>query len=419
MLSLLILAVLLCKSSTNALQIVDNKRVHKYHLIRATPLQNPNFRRRYHPMTSSIAGRRSSSSSPLFNDISSSNNNSNSSDDVESSSLVAYNNIATWARPLILFSLGYGVGTISAPGWQRQSKVMSNIGFTRLALIFFISRDIWRSTPNWLKPKITRYGKKVINILRIPFRKKSMIDESEADDDDDDTIVDDTDISDLSNFATKLQRVMNVAEQKLEIKEDFNVQASVLAYLQLLSQVEARRASSHDKIYRESGVAVPNGMLEGLDVFFELADLAYDEHKDGNIQQVLEHMGYHLVKHDISDVPGYLGHYIAINSDSSSKTAIIGVKGTSNFGDLLTDMCASSEQYSLPNPFYEGGSTSLTCHEGVWISSSRLFDTLLPIVRDLLLPSDYRFSFSGSQFRCWMCNNTLHVTPSKYSIITR
>lgn len=394
MLSLLILAVHLCKSSTHALQIVDNKRV-QYHLIRATTLQNPDFRRRYHPMTSIAGGRSSSSSSPLFNDISSSNNNSNSGDDVESSSLVAYNNIATWARPLILFSLGYGVGTISAPGWQRQSKVMSNIGFTRLALIFFISRDIWRSTPNWLKPKITRYGKKVANILRMPFRKKSMIDESEADDDDDDTIVDDTDISDLSNFATKLQRVMNVAEQKLEIKEDFNVQASVLAYLQLLSQVEASRASSHDKIYRESGVAVPDDMLEGLDVFFELADLAYDEHKDGNIQQVLEHMGYHLVKHDISDVPGYLGHYIAINSDSSSKTAIIGVKGTSNFGDLVTDMCASSEQYSLPNPFYEGGSTSLTCHEGVWISSSRLFDTLLPIVRDLLLPSDYSLVLVG------------------------
>jgi len=133
-----------------------------------------------------------------------------------------------------------------------------------------------------------------------------------------------------------------------------------------------------------------------MDDMFELADLAYDEHKDGEIKQVLKGMGYNLIKHDTTAVPGYTGHYIALNSDSSKeKTAVIGVKGTSNFEDFLTDLCASSVQYNLTHPFYDGGSNTLRCHEGVYISSQRLFEELLPVVKNLLIPSGYKITIVG------------------------
>ena len=321
---------------------------------------------------------------------------SDDSDAKSTSSSLSLPSIAPWARALLIFGVGYGIGGASAPGWQRHSKVTTKIGLTKIALILFIVRDVWRSTPKWIKPRITRYGGKVVNLVRAPFRsrksglaKKEIIEVVEEDLDD---------ITSVSNIATKIGGVVNVAKRKLEIDKgsDFNVQASFLALMQLLWQVKSRRASSRDQIYRSSGTAVPNEMLDGIDEMFELADLAYDEHKDGDIKQVLKTMGYTLVKHDTTAVPGYLGHYLAINTDTSEgKTAIIGVKGTSNFEDFLTDMCASAVQYNLTNAFYEGGDNTLRCHEGVFISSQRLAEDLLPLINNILLPSGYRIVIVG------------------------
>ena len=119
-----------------------------------------------------------------------------------------------------------------------------------------------------------------------------------------------------------------------------------------------------------------------------LPDLAYDEHKDGSLEVVLNSMGYNLIKHDKTAVPGYLGHYIALSS--KEKVAVIGVKGTSNVEDFFTDVCAAAVQYNLPN---DGG--SLTCHEGIYISSERLHKQILPTVRDLLIPSGYKIVVVG------------------------
>jgi hypothetical protein len=170
-------------------------------------------------------------------------------------------------------------------------------------------------------------------------------------------------------------------------------------------------------------------MFQNIDIMFELADLAYNEHSSGgDIKSVLKGMGFDLIKHDTTTpTPGYLGHYIALSNDhhgknnskkndsdleeegeeenpstpassSSSKeekVAVIGIKGTSNLEDFLTDMCANSEEYTLDHPFYEGGSKTLRCHEGVYISSQRLVKDLLPLIQNLLLPSGYKLVVVG------------------------
>jgi hypothetical protein len=184
--------------------------------------------------------------------------------------------------------------------------------------------------------------------------------------------------------------------EKAQLRDDFNIQASVLALLQLQWQIKSKRASVRDQIYRSSGSPVPGEILEGMDLMFELADLAYDDHKDGSVKQVLNGMGYNLIRHDTTTMPGFVGHYIALNSDpSKEKRAIISVKGSSNLEDFLTDMCASAVEYNLTNPFFEGGSNKLRCHEGVYISSLRLAEELLPIIQNLLLPSGYKIDIVG------------------------
>ncbi len=241
------------------------------------------------------------------------------------------------------------------------------------------------------------------------------------------------DITDLSNFITKAKQVLHVAKSKIEAEEHSSgeayktseMQLSLLAYLQLLWQIKARRGSSRDDLYRNSGERLEISsslssnnkhglLLAGADEMFELADLAYNEHVSGeDLKVVLKGMGYDLIKHDTTNpVPGYLGHYVAISRDnddgsllrednSSSlrkkkeKIAVIGIKGTSTFEDLLTDMCANSVEYTLDRPFYQGGSNKLRCHEGVYISSQRLVADLLPLVKNLLIPSGYKIVIVG------------------------
>jgi len=343
-------------------------------------------------------------------------------------------------RALLIFTIGYGLGGASAPGWQRHSRVTTKVGATRIAMTVLILREAWRLTPPWIKPRIKRSMRGLFYMLTAPLRSryKGADDIKETEEAAITTPQEsEDDITDLNNFYTKVQRVLSAAKNKLEAEEQLNseegggyktseLNVSFLAYLQMLWQIKARRANSRDELYRGAGEReIPKELFEGADEMFELADLAYNEHDSGeDIKVVLKGMGYDLIKHDTTTpVPGYLGHYIAISNDENSeedednasstslssssssssslkknkkeKIAIIGCKGTSTFEDFLTDMCANSVEYTLDSPFYEGGSNTIRCHEGVYISSQRLVADLLPLVKNLLIPSGYKIIIVG------------------------
>lgn len=337
-----------------------------------------------------------------------------------------------FVRALLVFSIGYGLGGASAPGWQRHSHVTTKVEATRIALTVLILREAWRLTPPWIKPRIKRFVRGLFYVLTAPLRRYKGADGSKENNEEEAAAFtakgSEDDITDLSNFVAKVQRVLSAARTKLEAEEHLNseekgggynrtsdLNVSFLAYLQMLWQIKSRRANSRDELYRGAGEReIPKELLEGADEMFELADLAYNEHESGeDIKVVLKGMGYDLIKHDTTTpVPGYLGHYIAISNDGSSeedntssslekkekrkeKIAIIGCKGTSTFEDFLTDMCANSVEYTLEHPFYEGGSNTIRCHEGVYISSQRLVADLLPLVKNLLIPSGYKIVIVG------------------------
>ena len=261
------------------------------------------------------------------------------------------------------------------------------------ALIFFILRDLWRSIPGWAKPRLLKRAVQDIGILfgRSPAAAEEVSDRS----------IDADDISDFGNLGGKLSAVLTVIKDKMPKKDDgelsgLNLQFAFLALLQLVRQLKSRRAKARDDLYAACGPELTAEQLQPLQMGLEYADWAYDEDPSGKpLKELLDEQGYALLKHDKTAVPGALGHYVAISRDPKNKTALIGVKGTSNFEDLLVDMCGAAVPYELDAPFVKDGMTSFRAHDGILLSSKKLADDLQPLIENLLLPRGYKIQVVG------------------------
>ena len=75
---------------------------------------------------------------------------------------------------------------------------------------------------------------------------------------------------------------------------------------------------------------------------------------------------------------------------------IIGIKGTSNFEDMLTDCCGNAVRHKFKDgPFVNGGRDEINCHEGILLSSKRLADDLQTFVESILLPAGFNIKVVG------------------------
>jgi len=195
--------------------------------------------------------------------------------------------------------------------------------------------------------------------------------------------------SDPDNLASwdaivnKLMNVFRVVSSKLGLQDNentFKMLHSMMALIQLMKQLLERRDDDRNAYYAQSGRAGVAADLEGLEEGCDLANAAY-ETSTAVLKENLKHYGYHLLRHDTKVLPGALGHYIAMSK--ATKTVLVGVRGTSSLEEVLTDCCASSVQKVL------GDGTSITCHEGIYISSKALADDLEAFVEELVIPSGY------------------------------
>ena len=228
---------------------------------------------------------------------------------------------------------------------------------------------------------------------------------SSAAEDDKDLILDADDISDFGNLGGKLSAVLKVLREKMPKEDDadggglvsgLNLQFSLLALFQLMRQLKSRRAKERDELYASCGPELTAEQLQPLPMGLEYADWAYDEDPSGKpLKELLDEQGYALLKHDKTAIPGTLGHYVAIAKDPKTKTALIGVKGTSSFEDLITDMCSAAVDCQLDAPFVRGGPKSIRAHDGILLSSRKLADDLQPLVENLLLPQGYQTQLVG------------------------
>lgn len=204
----------------------------------------------------------------------------------------------------------------------------------------------------------------------------------------------------LAALSFKLQSLFNVASQKLTSTiPPANMRASLFVIFSLFNRVKQQEAQKRDKAYDESGVVVdPKVVLKGYDQYFEFADWAYDEYSEDDVVTCLEERlktcDYELLRHDKTALLGHVAHYGAAVSPKE-RQVLIGVKGSSNFEDLLTDCCGLAVKYTLPAPFVKGGSQEICAHEGIYISSRKLADDLEPFVKYVIIPNGYNVIITG------------------------
>jgi pimeloyl-ACP methyl ester carboxylesterase len=300
--------------------------------------------------------------------------------------------VNTWkkvnAAPLLpilfAFGTGYQFGTNSkrAAYLTQQTLDTSTRVMTRTRppylltgiIVLVVLREIWNVIPVWLKRQIPYVGRK--------FNKQA-----EKEDPDD--------MTSIVSISAKLQALMKTVNEKLDPPFE-NAQPAFLALLKLNSQLRQEFGENRDARYDSAGEVVqdPKEVMEGLDEAFEFADWAYDELPDEkSIKEAFEELGFYLLRHDKIALPGSVSHYVAISKER--KLAVIGVKGTSSFEDLLTDMCGQAVSHELEGPFVPGGPTEIRCHEGVILASRRLADDLTTLLEEFVLPQGYSVLLTG------------------------
>lgn len=172
------------------------------------------------------------------------------------------------------------------------------------------------------------------------------------------------------------------------------------AFIQLVIQAQSKSPSdkefSRDLLYNKAGDAaeVKGEELEDVDKSLNFAEWAYLS-SSKELEKNLESYGYSLLKHEKVDEAGYVGYFIAI--DPETKTALIGVKGTSSLSDMLTDCCASTTRKTLERSFVVNDDSlkEISAHDGILISAISLAKDLKPFVKDLFLPLQYRLCLCG------------------------
>lgn len=173
-----------------------------------------------------------------------------------------------------LFFSGYRLGVSTGGSYLIDSTTGAVQGARRrfpllsTALIFLILRDLWRSVPEWAKPRLV---KRLLSRVSKLFGKNV-----------EETVVDADDMADFDTLAGKLNSILKVVRARFSTEtqtlKDFNPQVSFLALIQLVRQLKKQRASERDRLYASCGVKATKKDLEGLDMYMNMAQCEYFMH---------------------------------------------------------------------------------------------------------------------------------------------
>jgi pimeloyl-ACP methyl ester carboxylesterase len=286
-----------------------------------------------------------------------------------------------WTPVLVALVLGYRLGA-------RTRKIVTDTSGTvirrrpfvsQIALTIFVVREMWRTIPPWMKKQL-------------PIaRKQSVVPGLEA-------VVDESDLSSIPVLMGRLQTLLKASTAKLSSPLSAGeIQTSFLTLLRLSAQMKVQDPYERDMVYEESGTlltADERAQFTDIEETFELADIAYNELPfDQELRDVLGSRNYSLVRHEPLSLPGSAAHFVALSTEQ--KVIVIGVKGTSNFEDFLTDACGNVVNHTLSAPFIKGGPVEIRCHEGVFVAASRLFNDLERLVEALFIPTGYKITVTG------------------------
>ena len=199
---------------------------------------------------------------------------------------------------------------------------------------------------------------------------------------------------DAATILHKLKEIMSIVASRVEEVSDDLPWWCFISLVQLNESIKKRHPEYRDRSYREgAGEDVSVEDLKELSEGVDLAEWAYEE-KYAILKKKLRSRDYVLLRHEMSCEPGRVGHYIAINH--RRKVALIGLKGTSTFSDLVTDAAGKPVEYILENSFDESHpSKTIQCHEGIWTAALTMAEDLEELISNLFLPSGYKVLICG------------------------
>ena len=165
----------------------------------------------------------------------------------------------------------------------------------------------------------------------------------------------------LTCVIRKLDEMVSSGSKKLGTKlRPAQLHAAVLAYVQLSNQLRVRNPDARDRLYSKSDIRHDGGAgggeadvksvskqeLQELRQSLDFATWSYvDYYGPDDVRAKLENVDYYLQSYKLSNVPGRVGHYVAISPER--KVVLIGVKGTSTLEDLITDAAGKSVAWDM------------------------------------------------------------------------
>ena len=247
---------------------------------------------------------------------------------------------------------------------------MTKLNVTPLGVYAFMATsyilyNTWRNTPEWL-------------------RRKSKSDKDANDD-----------LASPTAILAKLQELGGIIQEKTgEITLDlpwYKLHACFISLFHLSAEIRAKHPEHRDGLFQECGAPVDK---EEAQYLAEMLDYAHWAYLMSNTELLtnLKSRGYQVLRHDTATEPGRVGHYIAMNYQEG--ICLIGLKGTSTFSDVLTDVIGTIMPHSLDKPF-SGNETDIICHEGIFVAATMVADDLQGFLENLVIPKNYRVVITG------------------------
>ena len=319
------------------------------------------------------------------------------------------------------------------------------LNFRKISSISFataLTRSAWKSLPQWIRDDQS---------LRV-FGKYNNDDDFEDDDD--------GEMASLSACINKLQALISTSSTKLETPLKQNqIHAAILAYIQLMRQFQvlllqeesnqlnletndprlskaAHYSDIEDNLISNKSNEISETYnhkheLGNMKEALEFAIWSYDEDEE-ILRKKLEDLDFFLLIHTMITKPGHVGHFVAISPEQ--KRMIIGIKGTTSFGEVITDCCGQAVAHILsPSPFttnrknnpykenhtsklvIEEDSVEVRCHEGILICAKRVAQNVKPFVEQLCISSNYKITVSGHSLGAGVASLLAILLRSQYS----
>lgn len=261
---------------------------------------------------------------------------------------------------------------MSSSSSSRLASITAANVVTAVATVLFL-RSTWRNTPDWMKPV---------------YLRKRIAEEKDANDD----------LASPAAIISKLQEMLKIVGCECdEVTPDdlpwYKIYACFLTLVHMSEEIRRNHPDYRDGWFEKGGRKLQDDELKELPELLDFADWAYDDDYF-LVRDNLAKRSYVLLRQDRATEPGRVGHYIAVNFER--KTVLITLKGTSTFGDLLTDLLGKAVEHTFDAPFDDKyGMKPIRCHEGIWTAAKMMADDTQELIEHLFLPGGFKLIIVG------------------------